>query len=233
MTPQEIQSVYDSLSQVPQQAADQSIGEIGASQAAQGPSAAAMGASGGSGIGNYTYNRLVDPTVQQLRTQLVTEGRSQALNRALNLALQQAQERYRNASNTYANTPSGGGGAVMNGTITGVDETVSTTGDPPSAFTEKQQLDMINSLAHDDPVKMVEMSLKYGWDPDKISEMNKKYYGGQNSYFDPESNKASISTNYRGTYVPAAGVYSVGGGSSNGGSSNTIPFSVLTASIGR
>lgn len=123
MTPQEIQSVYDSLSQVPQQAADQSIGEIGASQAAQGPSAAAMGASGGSGIGNYTYNRLVDPTVQQLRTQLVTEGRSQALNRALNLALQQAQERYRNASNTYANTPSGGG-VVMNGTITGVDETV-------------------------------------------------------------------------------------------------------------
>ena len=125
MSPQDIEAVYNDLSQVPQQTADQAIGEIGASQAAQGPSAAAMGASGGSGIGNYTYNRLVDPTVQQLRTQLVATGRSEALNRAINLALQQAQERYRNASNSYANRPSGnGGGNGGNGTITGVDETV-------------------------------------------------------------------------------------------------------------
>lgn len=124
MSPQDVEAVYNDLSQVPQQTADQAIGEIGASQAAQGPSAAAMGASGGSGIGNYTYNRLVDPAVQQLRTQLVATGRSEALNRAINLALQQAQERYRNAYNSYANRPSGGGGGGGNGTITGVDETV-------------------------------------------------------------------------------------------------------------
>ena len=128
MSPQDIEAVYNDLSQVPQQTADQAIGEIGASQAAQGPSAAAMGASGGSGIGNYTYNRLVDPAVQQLRTQLVATGRSEALNRAINLALQQAQERYRNAANTYANSASSGGGSSSgsggNGTITGVDETV-------------------------------------------------------------------------------------------------------------
>ena len=134
MSPQDVEAVYNDLSQVPQQTADQAIGEIGASQAAQGPSAAAMGASGGSGIGNYTYNRLVDPTVQQLSTQLVSTGRSQALNRAIDLALQQAQERYRNAYNSYANRPSGNGGGGGNGggnggnggngTITGVDETV-------------------------------------------------------------------------------------------------------------
>ena len=133
MSPQDVEAVYNDLSQVPQQTADQAIGEIGASQAAQGPSAAAMGASGGSGIGNYTYNRLVDPAVQQLRTQLVATGRSEALNRAINLALQQAQERYRNAYNSYANRPSGsggggggngGGGNGGDGTITGVDETV-------------------------------------------------------------------------------------------------------------
>ena len=237
MSPQDIEAVYNDLSQVPQQTADQAIGEIGASQAAQGPSAAAMGASGGSGIGNYTYNRLVDPAVQQLRTQLVATGRSEALNRAINLALQQAQERYRNAANTYANSASSGGGSSSgsggNGTITGVDETVTTTGDPESAFTEKQQLDMVNSLAHDDPVKMVEMGLKYGWDADKISELNKKYYGGKNSYYDAGSNKAGMSVNYSGTYVPAAGGYSVSGGSSNGGSSNTAPFNIFTASIGR
>lgn len=133
MSPQDVEAVYNDLSQVPQQTADQAIGEIGASQAAQGPSAAAMGASGGSGIGDYTYNRLVDPAVQQLRTQLVSTGRSEALNRAINLALQQAQERYRNAYNSYANRPSGsggggggngGGGNGGDGTITGVDETV-------------------------------------------------------------------------------------------------------------
>ena len=91
---------------------------------------------------------------------------------------------------------------------------------------------MINSLAYDDKLKMIELATKYGWDADKISELNKKYYGGKNSYYDAGSNKAGISANYGGTYVPAAGGYSVGGGSSNGGSSNTIPFNVFTASIG-
>lgn len=98
---------------------------MGQQQAAQGPSAAAMGASGGYGIGNYTYNRIVDPTVQQLSTQLVSTGRSQALNRAISLALAQAQENYRNAYNKYSNRgPGSGGDAPGNGTITGVDETV-------------------------------------------------------------------------------------------------------------
>lgn len=131
MQPSEIESIYNDLSQIPQQTAEQAIGQLGRQQAAQGPSAAAMGASGGYGIGNYTYNRLVDPAVQQLSTQLVSTGRSQALNRAISLALSQAQENYRNAYNAYANRPSGnggggdgGGGNGGNGTITGVDETV-------------------------------------------------------------------------------------------------------------
>ena len=125
MTPDEITSTYETLAQVPQQTAEQAIGQLGQQQAAQGPSAAAMGASGGYGIGNYTYNRLVDPTVQQLSTQLVSTGRSQALNRAISLALAQAQENYRNAYNKYSNRgPGSGGDASGNGTITGVDETV-------------------------------------------------------------------------------------------------------------
>lgn len=211
MSPSELESVYNDLSQVPQQTAEQAIGQLGQQQAAQGPSAAAMGASGGYGIGNYTYNRLVDPTVQQLSTQLVSTGRSQALNRAISLALAQAQENYRNAYNSYANRPSGNGGGGGNngnngnGNITGVDETVSTTGDPASAFTEKQKLDMINSLAYDDKLKMIELGTKYGWDANKISELNKKYYGSKNSYYDTGNNKAGISANYSGTYVPAAG----------------------------
>lgn len=131
MSPIELENVYNDLSQVPQQTAEQAIGQLGQQQAAQGPSAAAMG-TGGYGIGNYTYNRLVDPAVQQLSTQLVSTGRSQALNRAISLALSQAQENYRNAYNTYANraassgsgggSGSGSGSGGGDGTITGVEE---------------------------------------------------------------------------------------------------------------
>lgn len=131
MLPSEIENVYNDLSQIPQQTAEQAIGQLGQQQAAQGPSAAAMGASGGYGIGNYTYNRLVDPAVQQLSTQLVSTGRSQALNRAISLALAKAKENYRDAYNAYVNRPSGnggggggGGGNGGNGNITGVDENV-------------------------------------------------------------------------------------------------------------
>lgn len=143
MSPSELESVYNDLSQIPQQTAEQAIGQLGQQQAAQGPSAAAMGASGGYGIGNYTYNRLVDPTVQQLSTQLVSTGRSQALNRAISLALTQAQDNYRNAYNAYANRASSGGGSGYgsganpssgpnSGTITGVDETVADDSAPQS-----------------------------------------------------------------------------------------------------
>ena len=103
MTPQEIQDVYNDLSQVPQNTATQATTELGQSQAARGTSLAQMGASGGNGIGNYTYNRVIDPTVQQLATQLVTTGRSQALNRAIILAQQQASENYQKAYNNYVN----------------------------------------------------------------------------------------------------------------------------------
>ena len=151
MTPQEIQDVYNDLSQVPQNTATQATTELGQSQAARGTSLAQMGASGGNGIGNYTYNRVIDPTVQQLATQLVTTGRSQALNRAITLAQQQASENYQKAYNNYVNrqrararassgsgTGTGSSGNGSNGktsqTITGVTETAENDG-PTSSGT--------------------------------------------------------------------------------------------------
>lgn len=156
MTPQEIQDVYNDLSQVPQNTATQATTELGQSQAARGTSLAQMGASGGNGIGNYTYNRVIDPTVQQLATQLVTTGRSQALNRAIILAQQQASENYQKAYNNYVNrqrararasyarasygsgTGTGSSGNGSNGktsqTITGVTETAENDG-PTSSGT--------------------------------------------------------------------------------------------------
>lgn len=141
MTPSEIQDIYNDLAQVPQNTATQATADLGQSQSARGTSLAQMGASGGNGIGNYTYNRLIDPTVQQLATQLVTTGRSQALNRAITLAQQQASDNYQKAYNNYVNrqrararasstsggTSSGSGSGLGSGgtsqTITGVTET--------------------------------------------------------------------------------------------------------------
>ena len=193
------------------------------------------------GISSYDYNRWVAPnlnaTIASLReTGAITAG-LQTLNNMkadaeanYNKAVEAAKAR---ATAAASGGGGGGGGNPPSDTVTGATtETTDDPANPPSTWTEKQKLDMINSLAYDDKLKMIELATKYGWDADKISELNKKYYGSKNSYYDTGNNKAGISVNYGGTYVPAAGGYSVGGGSSNGGSSNTIPFNVFTASIG-
>ena len=198
------------------------------------------------GISSYDYNRWVAPNLNATVSGLRQAGQLLAGQTAMNNMLLAAQDNYNKAiraarARAAARASSGGGGGGGGGggdtpsdTVTGV--TTESTDDPSrgkTVYTEKQKLDMINSLAYDDKLKMIELATKYGWDADKISELNKKYYGSKNSYYDAGSNKAGISVNYGGTYVPAAGGYSVGGGSSNGGSSNTIPFNVFTASIGR
>lgn len=200
------------------------------------------------GISSYDYNRWVAPNLNATIASLRETGAITAGLQTLNNMKADAEANYNKAVEaakaraTAAASGGGGGGGGGNppsDTVTGA--TTKTTDDPanpPSTWTEKQKLDMVNSLAYDDKLKMIELATKYGWDANKISELNKKYYGSKNSYYDAGNNKAGISANYGGTYVPAAGGYSVGGGSSNGGSSNggssnTIPFNVFTASIGR
>ena len=194
------------------------------------------------GISSYDYNRWVAPNLNATIAGLREAGTITAGLQTLNNMQADAQANYdkalaaakaRAAARAAAAANSRGGGGTLSDTVAGV--TTESTDDPSrgqTVYTEKQKLDMINSLAYDDKLKMIELATKYGWDADKISELNKKYYGSKNSYYDAGSNKAGISVNYGGTYVPAAGGYSVGGGSSNGGSSNTIPFNVFTASIG-
>lgn len=197
-------------------------------------------------ISSYDYNRWVSPNLNATVAGLRQTGQLLAGQQAMNNMLHEAEDNYNKAirsarARATARASSGGGGGGGGGggnppsdTVTGATtETTDDPANPPSTWTEKQKLDMINSLAYDDKLKMIELATKYGWDADKISELNKKYYGSKNSYYDAGSNKAGISVNYGGTYVPAAGVRSVGGGSSNNGPSNTIPFNVFTASIGR
>lgn len=145
MTPTEINTLYDDLAQTPQNTATQATTQLGQSQATSGSSLAAMGASGGNGIGSYTYNRVIDPTVNQLATQLTTAGRSQALNRAIALAEAQAQNNYNRAYNNYSNRRSSGGtgnttSEAGNGTITGVNENVVSEDVPSSNVTSDVRL---------------------------------------------------------------------------------------------
>lgn len=238
---QNITDAYNQLETNLTNAVNTQLNTIGANATAKGamltPTAPTQG------ISSYDYNRWVAPnlnaTIAGLReTGVITAG-LQTLNNMkadaeanYNNAL--AAARARAAARAAAAANSGGGGGPLSDTVAGV--TTESTDDPSrgqTVYTEKQKLDMINSLAYDDKLKMIELATKYGWDADKISELNKKYYGSENSYYDAGSNKAGIGVNYGGTYVPAVSGYSVSGGSSNGGSSNTIPFNVFTASIGR
>lgn len=115
MSPEDIQGIYNTIAASPQQAATQATTDLGQAQAARGPSLAAMGASGGNGIGTYTYNRLIDPGVQQMTTQLVAEGKAAALNQAIQNAQNQAYKRYQDAANRYRAAASSGGGSGSSG----------------------------------------------------------------------------------------------------------------------
>ena len=97
MTADDIASIYNELAQVPQSAATIATEALGQQQAAQGGLAAAMGATGGNGIGQYTYDRMIMPTVDSLTAQLVAEGKQAQYNALMEKALKAAKQRYSNA----------------------------------------------------------------------------------------------------------------------------------------
>lgn len=108
LNPNEITDIYNGLSNDVQNINKDTMTQLGNSLAAKGPSLAAMGHPNDegfgnqTGIGNYTYYSLVDPTVAKLSNQLVLTGRAQALNRAIALGQEQASNRYKQAYNAYS-----------------------------------------------------------------------------------------------------------------------------------
>lgn len=86
--------------------------QIGQAQQSMGPySAAAMGQSKTAGLGNYTYNRLLRPTVDTLRDEILVEGYKDSLNALLTDALRAAKKNYENSGGTTT-TKSGWDGTV-------------------------------------------------------------------------------------------------------------------------
>lgn len=141
------------------------------------------------GISSYDYNRWVAPNLNATIAGLRQAGQLLAGQQAMNNMLHEAEDNYNKAirsarARATARASSGGGGGGGGGggnppsdTVTGA--TTQTTDDPanpPSTWTEKQKLDMINSLAHDDPLKMIEYATQYGISADELSALNQKYY---------------------------------------------------------
>lgn len=105
-TPDSIREITEILAPQAGNYTNAITGQIGQAQQSMGPLAAAtMGQSKTSGLGNYTYNRLMRPQVDVMRDEILVEGYRNQLNRALSDAYNTARRNYsRRAGRT------GGGG---------------------------------------------------------------------------------------------------------------------------
>lgn len=106
----DIVETYNILSNIPTDYANALMERQGQAQASYGPLAEqVMGASRTpeQGIGNYTYNRMIRPTVDTLRDEMIVRGLSEALNKQLNDSLNKAKANY---------AKSGGGSGTTSGT---------------------------------------------------------------------------------------------------------------------
>lgn len=110
MTPEEIIEAYDVLANNVKDYTAQQAQAIGNSQRSLGGLAEVVANPSGqtSGLANYTYNRMLRPTVDTLATALETQGRSQGMDRYLKNELMKAKSAYEDAKNNYttaATTP--------------------------------------------------------------------------------------------------------------------------------
>lgn len=117
MTPEEIMQAYDVLVQEGNDYAAREAAKVGNSQRSIGGLAEAVANPSGqtSGLANYTYDRVMRPTVDSLAASLTTTGKSQAMDRYLKDELMKAKNAYEDAKNNYTvaattpKTPSTGG----------------------------------------------------------------------------------------------------------------------------
>lgn len=121
-TPESIKAITEVLAPQSTNYANAITEQIGQAQQSMGPyAAAAMGNSKTAGIGNYTYNRLVRPTVDTLRDEILVEGYKNSLNALLTNALRTAKKNYDrsgsgSSSGTTTTTKSGWDGKTTKST---------------------------------------------------------------------------------------------------------------------
>jgi len=101
MEQEEITKVYETLAPMAGDYANAQAEQIGMAQQSMGPLAASTMGTTTSGLGNYTYNRLMRPQVDTMRDEIMVQGYANQLNRLLSDKLNEARNRYNR---------SGGGG---------------------------------------------------------------------------------------------------------------------------
>lgn len=112
MDQEEITKIYETLAPMAGNYANAQAEQIGQAQQSVGPLAANTMGTTTSGLGNYTYNRLMRPQVDTMRDQILVQGYANQLNNLLSNALNTAKDNYykRSPSNSSndktSNTPS-------------------------------------------------------------------------------------------------------------------------------
>lgn len=103
MTPEEIIEAYNVLVQEGNDYAAREAAKVGNSQRSIGGLAEVVANPSGqtSGLANYTYNRLMRPTVDSIAANLTTTGKTQAMDRYLRNELMKAKNAYEDAKNNY------------------------------------------------------------------------------------------------------------------------------------
>lgn len=135
MTPEEINETYNVLASQAGDYANALMERNAQAQASISPlTEQIMGGSRTAGLGNYTYNRLIRPSVDAMRDSMIVSGLTTALNKQISDSLKAAQENYENAYKSYArshatrssggrSSGSGSGGSGSGGTGTKTPET--------------------------------------------------------------------------------------------------------------
>lgn len=120
MEQDEITQIYETLAPMAGDYMNAQAEQIGQAQRSMGPLAAATQGTTTSGLGNYTYNRLMRPQIDVMRDEIRVQGYANQLNRLLSDALNNARNRY--------NRSGGGGGGGNNTTTTSGGTGVTTIG---------------------------------------------------------------------------------------------------------
>ena len=125
MEQEEITKIYETLAPMAGDYANAQAEQIGQAQRSMGPMAAAVQGTTTSGLGNYTYNRLMRPQVDVMRDEIRTQGYANQLNRLLSDALNNARNNYNRRSRG-----GGGGGGAGGGNTGGIND------DPVKRYTD-------------------------------------------------------------------------------------------------
>jgi hypothetical protein len=107
-TTSDIAQIYEVLAPMAGDYMNAQAEQIGMAQQSMGPLAANTMGTTTSGLGNYTYNRLMRPQVDTMRDELRVQGYAAQLNKLLSDKLNEARNRYNRSSSGNGNKTSGG-----------------------------------------------------------------------------------------------------------------------------